>query len=129
VRPDLVARFEDCTLPAEEFPHEAHVYVAWCYLRESPLATAAPRFIEHLKRFAAANGKPGLYHETITWAYLVLVNERMAEGSWEEFRAANGDLLTFHPSVLARYYRAETLGSPRARATFLMPDLMYEELR
>jgi len=129
VTPDLVERFEACTLPPEEFPHEAHVYVAWSYLRELPLAMAADRFIRNLKRYAASLGKTTLYHETITWAYMLLVNERMDEGDWDEFRAANQDLLTFRPSILDRYYTAETLSSARARTTFLLPDRMYEGLR
>jgi hypothetical protein len=129
VTPDLVGRFEACTLPPEEFPHEAHVYVAWSYLRELPLGIAAERFIRNLKRYADSLGKTTLYHETITWAYVLLVNERMDEGDWRSFCAANEDLLTFRPSVLDRYYRPETLSSDRARTTFLMPDRMYEGLR
>ena len=127
--PDLVRCFEDCTLPAEEFPHEAHVFVAWTYLRELPLAAAAERFIANLKRYAHSLGKTGLYHETITWAYLLLVNERMSEQPWEVFRSANPDLLTYRPSILDVYYRHETLASERARSRFLMPDKMYEGLR
>jgi hypothetical protein len=129
VTPGIVERFEACTLPPEEFPHEAHVYVVWSYLREIPLAAAADRFITNLKRYAESLGKTTLFHETITWAYIVLVNERMDGGDWESFREANADLLTFHPSILERYYRPETLRSPRAKGTFLMPDAMYEGLR
>ena len=125
---DLVERFEACTLAPEEFHHEQHIYVAWTYLGREPLAAAAQRFITHLKRFADFHGKHGLYHETITWAYLILVNERMAEDGWDAFRAANPDLFT-GAAGLERYYRPETLRSPRARTTFLFPDRMYEELR
>ena len=38
---------------------------------------AIQRFGDSLRRFAAAYGKQGLYHETITWAYLLLLNERI----------------------------------------------------
>ena len=129
--PDIVARFEDCSLPPGEFHHELHVYVVWSYLREMPLALAADRFIRNLKRFAAAHGKATLYHETITWAYVLLVNERMREGDdWDAFRSRNPELFSWKPSVLDRYYRRETLESPLARSTFLLPDIgIYEELR
>lgn len=123
--PELVTRFEACTLPAGEFHHEHHLYVAWSYLRELPLPSAAHRFIDNLKRFAASHGKAGLYHETITWAYLLLTNERMhRKGSqdWNTFRAANEDLFTWKPSILERYYRPETLATERARSTFVFPD-------
>jgi len=79
-----------------------------------------------LKRFAAAQGKKQLYHETITWAYLLLIRERMARAgraeTWEEFARHNPDLLTWKGGVLATLYRQETLDSDRARHTFVLPD-------
>ncbi|HWW60832.1 MAG TPA: hypothetical protein VN181_05630 [Thermoanaerobaculia bacterium] len=122
---EFVAAFEACTLPPEEFRHRDHVRLAWVLLREQPLGEALVRFTSLLKRFAASLGKTGLYHETITWAYLFLINERMHRGaatSFSEFARANEDLLTWSPSVLDAYYRPETLKSELARSAFLMPD-------
>ncbi len=118
---DFITAFE--AFEVEEFHHADHVRLAWCYLRALPLLPAIERFTTSLKRFAAHNGKPELYHETITWAYLLLIHERMnGEGSFEEFRDAHPDLFRWKPSVLESYYRAETLGSDRAKRTFVMPD-------
>ncbi|HKI02633.1 MAG TPA: hypothetical protein VKK31_11695 [Thermoanaerobaculia bacterium] len=120
---EFLRGFEDGTLPSSAFHHRDHVRVAWLYLRRCPPLEALARFTEGLKRFAAANGHPGLYHETITWAYLFLIQERMAEGeTFEGFAARNPDLLAWKPSVLDRYYDRETLGSERARRVFVMPD-------
>ena len=84
-----------------------------------------------LARFAAAHGKPNLYHETITWAFLLLIRERMArtecQETWPEFAASNGDLLSWEDNVLKKYYRTETLGSELARTTFLFPDRAIPE--
>lgn len=75
---EFIRDFEACTLPAERFHHQEHVRVVWLYLlRYSVLETLA-RFSEYLKRFAAANGQATLYHETISWAYVFLIHERMA---------------------------------------------------
>lgn len=123
---DFLAAFENGTLSADGFHHADHVRAAWLMLREEPPAAALGRFSAALKRFAAANNKPGLYHETITWAYLLLVNERMESGGrrteWGEFAASNPDLMTWDPSVLDRYYTPETLGSELARRSFVLPD-------
>lgn len=121
----FVAAFESCTLPAEQFHHRDHVRLAFLYLRQAPPLEALGRFAEGLKRYAASLGVTTLYHETITWAYLLLIHERMARGpasDFETFAAANEDLLARHPSVLERYYLPETLASDLARRTFLLPD-------
>ncbi|HWN43956.1 MAG TPA: hypothetical protein VNW71_17160 [Thermoanaerobaculia bacterium] len=123
---DLIRRFEDGTLPATDFHHRDHVRLAWLYLNEDPLLTALARFTEGLKQFATRNGHPGLYHETITWAYLLLIHERKARGdageTWEEFAEHNPDLLTWKPSVLEGYYHEETLASELAKRVFVIPD-------
>jgi hypothetical protein len=122
---ELIAAFESTKL--DEFHHRDHVRAAWCYLRESPLLVALERFTVTLKRFAAAQGKPGLYHETITWAFVFLIHERMREEEdWTAFASRNADLLVWRPSVLDRYYRAETLASENARRMFLLPDAARE---
>jgi hypothetical protein len=122
---ELVHAFEAATLAGDAFPHAAHVRVAWYYLNRYPLLVAMTRFRRMLQRFATAKGKPTLYHETITVAYLLLIAERLGplRGSlWTEFASRNADLLTWKPSILERYYTAETLWSDDARQTFVMPD-------
>jgi hypothetical protein len=123
---EFIARFERCELPAECFPHREHVRLAWLYLRRLPLTEAIARFSASLRRFAAANGKPDLYHETITYAYILLIHERDARAgrtqTWGEFADANADLLDWQNSILKNYYRAETLRSGLAKRVFLFPD-------
>lgn len=122
---EFVDAFESMAFPADDFHHREHVRLAWIYLREHPLLAALTRFAESLKRFAANAGAAGLYHETITFAFLFLIHERMQQASCEsfdDFARANADLLTWKPSILDRYYRAETLKGELARRTFVMPD-------
>jgi hypothetical protein len=123
---DLIAAFEDCTLPPTEFHHRNHVRLAWLLLGLGGPLGALARFSEGLRRYAASLGKAGLYHETITWAYLLLIHERrQREGAapdWEGFARDNPDLLCRQPPILDRYYREETLASELARRTFVLPD-------
>jgi hypothetical protein len=123
---ELMRQFEDASLPPDTFHHLEHVRAAFLYLRNYPVLEAIARFSAALKRFAAAQGKAERYHETITWAYLLMVRERMARSggcqSWAEFAAANPDLLRYQDGVLKKYYRDETLASEVARGTFVFPD-------
>jgi hypothetical protein len=79
---------------------------------------------------ATANGKSDRYHETITWAFLLLIRERIARAgrlqTWTEFSAANEDLLSWEHNILKKYYRERTLASALARSTFLLPDKIDE---
>jgi hypothetical protein len=123
---EFLRAFEEGKLPAHTFHHRDHVRLAYLHLRRSPLPEAIARFRDGLRRFAAAQGKPELYHETITLAYLFLIHERLATGGSEEgfpaFAARNPDLFAWHPSILESYYRPETLGSDLARRVFVLPD-------
>ena len=103
---EFIDGFEDCTLPADGFHHEHHVKVAWLYLQRSPVLETLARFSANLKRFATANGKPNLYHETITWAYVFLINERIKRNgscqSWEGRRWARPTGMASVPSRCAK---------------------------
>ncbi|MGH9538333.1 MAG: hypothetical protein ACRD3H_10430 [Terriglobales bacterium] len=123
---DLLEQFERGTLPAEHFHHREHVRVAFLYLSKYSVLEALQKFCAALRKFAAAHGKPQLYHQTTTWAYVFLIGERMARAehklSWEDFARDNPDLLTWKNGLLQRYYREETLNSDLAKSNFILPD-------
>jgi hypothetical protein len=123
---EFIAKFEDCSLAGKPFHHADHVKMAFLYLNRYPALEALQRFSCALARFAEAQGKPDLYSETITWAFLLLIRERMARAggnrTWEQFAAENADLLSWKDNILKKYYREETLASDLAKRTFLFPD-------
>lgn len=127
---ELLRAFEAGQPPEGGFHHVQHVRVAWNYLRDLPLAAALARFCDGLRHFARIQGADGLYHETITVAFVLLINERLArtgrDRSWDEFASAHPDLLAWKPSLLDRYYTRETLQSAHARRVFVMPDRMSD---
>jgi hypothetical protein len=123
---EFMASFESGSLANESFHHADHVRMAFLYLCRYPAIEALDRFSTALVRFATAHGKPQLYHETITWAFLFLIRERLTRAgcrpSWDELAASNADLLDWKNNILKNYYRAETLSSELARGTFVFPD-------
>ena len=119
----FLAEFRAGTL--EPFHHQDHVKMAWLYLQKTSLLQAVADFTQDLKHFAEVKGSPGLYHETITWAYMFLIHERMTREqgqSWEDFSNANDDLLSWENNILKQYYHTETLQSELARKVFIFPD-------
>ena len=132
---DLIRQLEDCTLPAAAFDHRAHVQAGFTFLQRHGYAGALAAMANALRRFAAHHGKHGLYHETVTAAFLALIHQRMAEDlaaqgqeialagaqalDWERFAAAHPDL--FAGDLLARYYGKDILRSDLARHCFVLP--------
>ena len=117
----LVAGFEAGTLAA--LPHADHVRIGWAYARTLPLLDAIGKMKGGLVRFATAHGAAEKYHETITWAFVVLIHERIARApdrEWDAFAKGNLDL--FDAGALGRSYSKETLASPLARKVFVLPD-------
>ncbi len=126
---ELFDQFADHTLPKDAFHHTQHVRVAWLFVRRYGIQQALQEFPLALKRFATAKGAPTLYHETITWAYLLLINERQQRApaaDWSTFASANADLLSWKPSILDTFYTRATLASDLAKRTFVMPDRIGE---
>lgn len=122
---ELLASFEARTLRA--FPHEHHVRVAFAILaREGDLAAGALRFRRGLRAFAAATGLTGKYHETLTWAYLALVWQRLRADPADDSRpwlARHPDLLDHRGGALARHYDVDAItASPLAREVFVLPE-------
>jgi hypothetical protein len=133
---DFIAAFENSSLRPEDFHHPDHVRMAFLYLVRFPILEAIQRFSLGLERFATAIGKPNLYHETITWAFLFLIRERLVEQTsgqggrqptWDEFAAANPDLLNRKSiAILSDYYSEATLTSELAKKVFILPNRSLE---
>ncbi len=115
---ELLAAFESGRIEPGAFCHAEHVRTAWlCLQREEP-AAALGRYVDSIRRRA-----PVRYHETITWAYVLLIRERMEPGGeWGAFARRNPDLMDWQQPLLHRYYSPELLASQRARERFVWPD-------
>gem|GEM_PF-647902 len=114
--------FEECSLGAKCWTHEAHVRMGWLVMETSPSFDAAlDRIRTGIMRFNSSKNSIG-YHETITVAFARLINSRRVEGeNLAAFLARNSDLLD--KNCLKRFYSAETLSSELARKSFVEPDL------
>jgi hypothetical protein len=98
---ELIEQFENAKTPAATFHHADHVRLAFEYLRRYSALEALQRFSAALQRFAAAQGKAQLYHETITWAYLLLIRERIARTGGEPI-CSPGRAACWQPSIVRR---------------------------
>jgi len=123
---EFLKAFEDCRIPRDRWTHEAHVRMAWIYLRRWPLERVIPIVREGIRRYNASLGNEAGYHETITVGSLVLIDRAVALGgadeTYAEFLERNPALFDRTLSALFEYYDQETLFSGRAREAFVEPD-------
>lgn len=123
---ELLQAFEDGSLDPALFTHRRHLAVAWACLRRDGFPAGALRFRERLLAYVQRVGAAGKYHETITWAYLVLLNEEMtlrsaSSESFDEMVSRRPDLLDHRNGALARCYTREELDHPGASRVFMLP--------
>jgi hypothetical protein len=120
---EFLVALEKCEVPEAAFGHAAHVRAAYLYLSAEGFAGALERTRRAIRNFAWHLGKPERYHETITVAYLALIQQHMRQrgdgGGWAAFERGNPELL--RPGLLLEYYPKAQLESDLARQVFVLP--------
>lgn len=124
---EILDAFEACTLPASEFSHRRHLLVGWTYLQRHGFPEGALQFRERLKAYVASVGANAKYHETVTWAYMVLMNEEMSlrsppGESFDSMIERRPDLLDHRHGALSHCYAPEDLEAAEARRVFVLPS-------
>jgi len=118
----LLADFEAGRIEPASFSHSDHVRVGYEMLERHLYPEALLHLARGLRCLAAKAGKPEVYHETITAAFLALIAERRLSGRYADFgdfAARNPDL--FGKKLLSDFYESAVLQSSVARQTFVLP--------
>jgi hypothetical protein len=117
-----LARFVRGELDPRAFPHREHVRMAFEMLRRHSFVETALHYSQALRTMTEKIGKPEVFHQTLTIAFLSLIAERMHTGGahdFDSFAASNPDLMD--KSAVARCYPPERLALDAARRTFILP--------
>jgi hypothetical protein len=126
---EFLTALESCTLNERDFGHAAHVRLAYLYLRSGGFARALDRMQGSIRRYATSLGKPNRYHETITVAFLALIQQALyVQGNdegWDAFARSNPQLL--QRDLLLQFYSQAQLESELARQVFLLPPRASSE--
>ncbi|SRR5581483_2834994 len=125
----LLKAFETCAFPFDQWHHDAHIKIAYLYLRRHPLDQAIAKIRAGIKAYNAANqvpeGPDRGYHETMTQAWVRLVHLALCEygpaETAEKFFEQHPELS--QKKVLRLFYSRDRFMSPQAKAGFVEPDL------
>jgi hypothetical protein len=127
---DLVHRFGDRTLPKAEWTHAAHLAVGTWHVHTHGADEALTLLRSRIRGLNDAHLTPNTdtsgYHETITRAYVLLIEEFLAASPPERSLAATVQALLASPiaarDALLACYSKERLFSSAARGGWMDPD-------
>ena len=126
---EFLRAFENCTLPADEWNHRAHVRVAYLYALQHRFDVALEAMRVSLKTYNKSQSVPEAidrgYHETITRAFMIVISAACQQGprcaSSDDFCEQHTELLD--KRALLQYYSRDRIMSWEAKRDFISPDL------
>lgn len=128
---ELVAGFQDHSLPGERWTHQAHLIVGTYFAYHFPLEQAIYYLRSGIITYNVATGGKNThergYHETVTqlWAKLLkaFVQKKCAGLSLAESCTALLNSPYAAQEIMFRFYSKDLLFSTPARALWVEPDL------
>lgn len=124
---EFVSQFENLTLDPSLFSHEAHVRLAWVYLRVLPEEEVVERVCEGIQRFDQHFGDGSKFHRTLTVAAVKITSHfhtRSSSNTFAGFMAEFPRLIDDFKGLLFSHFTKERISDPEAKSVYLEPDIM-----
>ena len=121
---EFLSTFERGEFTGDAFPHRAHLRMAWLYVTKLGPEAAIRKAADGIRNLAQRNGRPALYHDTLTRAWVYRGRRRRALPARRPSRTSVVDPEFLDKQLLLKHYSPEVLASARARATWVAPDLI-----
>jgi hypothetical protein len=116
---DLMA---EAMATSDHFGHREHVHLTWLAVRRYGVPAAITLVSHGIQRTARYAGAPQKYHATVSRAWVELVGHHTnATDDFDTFAGDNPALLD--KRLLTRFYNPATLAAPKAKTTWVEPDL------
>lgn len=122
---ELLAKLKDGTLPPADFTHEAHIRLVWILRNQESSESVYSEVSQIIKNYANAIGEGHIYHETLTYAAVMITLHFIAKTKADEFYEFiedNLDLMISFKELIEEHYSQELLQLPQAKTQILPPD-------
>jgi len=120
-------QFRNCSLDPSLFTHEAHLRLAWIYIRQYGVDKAIEQLCDGIRRFAESIGAHTKFNTTVTVASVRAVNHfilRSGTNNFSDFIVENDVLTNDFRRLISSHYKTDIFKSERARAEFIQPELL-----
>ncbi|CAM1359115.1 hypothetical protein [Tenacibaculum xiamenense] len=124
---EFIEQFTKGTLNPELFNHEAHLRLAWLYIKKFGVKQAEKDIQKQLLNFDVIVGKGDKYHTTLTIVSIRIVNHFMQKSRSNNFLNFINEFpqlkLEFR-ELINTHYSYDIFESEKAKIKFLEPDLI-----
>lgn len=123
----LEQAFEEATLAPQLFSHEAHLRLAWIYIKNYGIDTAITNINTQIKNYTRVLNIEDKYNETVTVAAVKAVYHFMQKATSENFKNFMTEfprLKTGFKDLLSQHYGFDVFTAEEAKSSFIQPDLL-----
>jgi hypothetical protein len=120
-------QFQEATLDAHLFTHEAHVRLAWIHVKKYGIEQAIQNVTTQLRAYVETLGATDKYNETLTVAAVKAVYHfylRTEHVSFQDFILKNKRLKENFRELMNAHYSTDIFRSEAAQKHFLAPELL-----
>jgi len=124
---EFVHLFETGKLSPSLFTHEAHLRLAYIYLKNFGEKTAINKCCEGIRQFDRLHGDGTKFHKTLTVASVKAVRHFMQKSRSTTFDGMIAEfprLKTSFKQLLNQHYAFDLLKNPEAKTEYVAPDLI-----
>ncbi len=124
---EFVAQLERCELDPALFNHEAHIRLAWIFLKRGGIDHAVEQVPQLLLRYVESLGARDKYNHTLTVAAVRVVYHftlRSTATDFQGFIQESPRLITQFKALLASHYGIDIFRTEKAKSEYLEPDLL-----
>ncbi len=120
-------KFEEGSLPPSLFTHEAHLRLAWIYIKNYGEEKAAAKISREIEQFDKLHGRGNKFNKTVTIAAIKVVDHFVGKSKSKDFKSFIQEfprLKTAFKELLDSHYGPNILTSKKAKVQFIEPDLL-----
>ncbi len=124
---EFSAEFKNATLHPKLFNHEAHLRLAWIYIKRDGIDAAITQVCSQIINYATSLGAANKYNETVTIAAVRAVYHFYLKSKSDNFRNFIEEfprLKNNFKELLAQHYDIDIFNSEVAKCSFLEPNLL-----
>ena len=123
----FLIQLEDGSMRPNLFGHEAHLRMAWLYIKKYGVKNAVDRACSTIRRYDFIHGSGNKFHVTLTAASVKVVHhfiQKSTAKNFPKFMLEHPVLKVDFSRLLLQHYGQEVLRSNVAKNEFVEPDLL-----